>query len=122
MISRCTNPDDQDWEYYGGRGITICPQWLNSVVTFAEDMGPRPMGMSLDRIDDDGNYEPGNCKWSTQIEQLANRRPYVIKPKLGNVPCLVCGEWTCSEIGICQRTAVCRHAYLATYKANSKFN
>jgi len=74
MKQRCTNPKTKHYNYYGGRGITICDRWLNSFTDFIEDMGPRPEGKSLDRINNDGNYEPNNCKWSTQVEQLKNRR------------------------------------------------
>ncbi len=77
MRHRCTNPDADNYPHYGGRGITICDRWLDSVEAFVEDMGPRPLGMTLDRIDVDGNYEPGNVRWATAKEQRANQRPRV---------------------------------------------
>lgn len=75
MIKRCTNPNDKDhWKDYGGRGITICERW-RSFKDFLADMGERPDGRTLDRIDVNGNYEPGNCRWATKSEQQRNKRP-----------------------------------------------
>lgn len=59
---------------YWGRGIIMCDRWLNSFSNFLQDMGPKPKGFSLERINNDGNYEPGNCKWATQKEQSRNKR------------------------------------------------
>lgn len=74
MITRCTNPRQPAYKNYGGRGITVCERWRNSFAEFFTDMGPRPEGLSLDRINNDGNYEPGNCRWATRREQRLNSR------------------------------------------------
>lgn len=75
MVTRCTNPKGTDYKYYGGRGITVCERWLNSFENFLADMGEAPRGLTLDRIDPNGNYEPKNCRWTTWVEQRRNQRP-----------------------------------------------
>lgn len=74
MWARCTNPHSQAFRHYGARGITVCERWRD-FPAFAEDMGLPPSPRhSLDRIDNDGHYEPGNVRWATSKEQTANRR------------------------------------------------
>lgn len=78
MLARCTDPNATGWKHYGGRGIRVCPQWQRGpggFERFLADMGTRPVGTSLDRIDNEGNYEPSNCRWATPKEQRSNQRP-----------------------------------------------
>jgi hypothetical protein len=84
MKQRCLNKNNKRYNDYGGRGITIHGQWLDSFDHFYTDMGKRPAGYSLDRIDNDKNYEPGNCKWSTKSEQQNNKREYNSSSKSGH--------------------------------------
>lgn len=76
MLQRCENPEHDNYRWYGAKGRTVCERW-HDVRLFIEDierdLGPRPAGMTLDRIDNDGNYEPGNVRWATAAQQVANR-------------------------------------------------
>ncbi len=73
MINRCKNPKCDRWLCYGGRGISVCKRWLK-FENFYKDMGVRPKGLTLDRINNDGNYTPSNCRWATNIQQANNKR------------------------------------------------
>jgi len=74
MKNRCSNPRSPKFLDYGGRGIKVCDRWMFSFENFLEDMGERKEGLTLDRINNDGNYEPGNCRWATKKEQQRNKR------------------------------------------------
>lgn len=90
MMARCYNSDNSAYEFYGARGITVCTEW-HDVATFcdwiASNLGPCPSGHSIDRIDNDRGYEPGNVRWATRSQQAINRRR-IARP---NYECVVCG-------------------------------
>lgn len=75
MIARCSYPDHQDYKNYGARGIQVCEEWREDFWAFTKAVGIRPQGMTLDRVNNDGNYEPGNVRWATKSEQQHNKRP-----------------------------------------------
>ncbi len=82
MKERCLNPKTVGYHHYGGRGISVCGRWASSFEAFLADVGERPsLEYSLDRIDNSGNYEPGNCRWATRKEQSANKRPSIPPPR-----------------------------------------
>lgn len=76
MKQRCYNPKAFKYPHYGARGIKVCERWLKSFPNFLEDMGDRPKGHTLSRINNDKDYEPNNCEWQTHSDQNRNRRPY----------------------------------------------
>lgn len=73
ILRRCLNADDWAYRWYGGRGITVCDRWMNSFSAFFDDMGPRADGQGIDRINNDGNYEPSNCRWASREVNTRNR-------------------------------------------------
>ena len=90
MLYRCRNPRAKQYPDYGGRGITVCERWM-LFENFLADMGERPKGLSLDRLNNDGNYEPGNCRWATNIQQMRNRRTTRFLEIDGEIKTLI--EW-----------------------------
>jgi hypothetical protein len=107
MKARCSNPKLRCYKSYGGRGIKVCARWLESFANFYADMGPRPDGMSLDRIDNDGDYEPGNCRWATQLQQARNQRSNVVLEHNGERKTV--SEWA-QILGVPTTTIYSRHA------------
>tara|TARA_Y100000296_G_C5123754_1_gene231759 strand:- start:27 stop:569 length:543 start_codon:yes stop_codon:yes gene_type:complete len=91
MKRRCLEPRHNFYHRYGGRGITVCERWLASFLDFYEDMGKKPPGTSLDRRDNDGNYDPDNCRWATPLQQSQNTANVVLLTYNGETLCLK--EW-----------------------------
>ncbi len=91
MIDRCENSKSKNYKYYGARGITICERWRVSFKNFIEDMGERPYAKTLDRIDNNGNYEPSNCRWASLVEQRRNTR--LDKRNLSGVKGVYWNKW-----------------------------
>lgn len=88
MIERCYRTEHKSYPRYGGRGIGVCSRWRESYSAFLADMGPRPDGMSIERSDGNGNYEPSNCRWATLKEQAQNRSTTLKLSVGGKVLCL----------------------------------
>ncbi len=108
MLSRCYNQNFPKYATYGARGITVCERWRYDFAAFLEDMGPRPSPRhSIDRIDNDGNYEPGNCRWASLEEQANNRRNNTMLTHDGQT--LTIAQWS-RETGISYTALVQRIA------------
>jgi len=97
MRRRCSDPKSIGWAHYGGRGIKVCDRWANDYDAFFEDMGPCPDGMTIERIDNDGNYEPSNCRWASRKEQSRNTRSNHLIEYEGRTQSLT--DWA-EELGI----------------------
>lgn len=105
MLKRCTSPGCKAWANYGGRGIIVCERWVSSFANFLADMGERPDGLTIERIDNDGNYEPGNCRWATRDEQQNNTRANHLMTHQGRTQTMA--AW-CRETGLCHTTIIRR--------------
>lgn len=111
MIQRCTNPKHNSYPDYGGRGIKVCQRWLgpDGFANFYADMGPRPSrNYEIDRINNDGNYEPTNCRWATRKEQTRNQRNNRLLTHQGRTMCLT--AWA-EEVGISKNVLHGRLSY-----------
>jgi hypothetical protein len=97
MKQRCSDPHHPQFEHYGARGIKVCERWATSFTNFLADMGERPPGLSIERNNNDGDYEPGNCRWATNSEQSRNRRSNINVERNGVTKCVK--DW-CEELGI----------------------
>jgi len=115
MKDRCLNPKDKDFKHYGERGIKICKRW-DKFENFLKDMGKKPEGLTLDRIDNNGNYEPSNCRWATQKTQTRNSRRNRTIRYNGETHCLI--EWA-EILGIGRATLAYR---LKNYPPQIAFN
>jgi hypothetical protein len=104
MMRRCFNKNDKDYPSYGGRGITVCDKWKNPA-NFAKDMGEKPLGCSIERIDVNSDYCPSNCRWATPLEQGANKRNNRIIELNGEK--LHLAEWS-RRLGISPSTVINR--------------
>jgi len=91
MKRRCNDSKSHNWPRYGGRGIKVCKRWMESIENFVADMGLCPEGMTLDRIDPNGDYEPSNCRWATMLTQSRNRTNNIILELNGKSMCM--SEW-----------------------------
>jgi hypothetical protein len=97
MKNRCYLPSTRNFHRWGGRGIAVCERWLNSFENFLEDMGPCPADGTLDRINTDTNYQPSNCRWVTQREQMNNMSRNVVVEHNGKQQTIA--EWA-RELGL----------------------
>lgn len=109
MIGRCENPSTPEYHCYGGRGIQVCREWKDSFLAFYRHVGPRPSPKhSIDRIDNNGDYRPGNVRWATRHQQQANMRKSVLITHGGETLCA--REWS-------RRTGLCHHTITARLRA-----
>lgn len=106
MRDRCNNPNSAQYADYGGRGIRVCRRWDN-FAAFMADMGPRPVGTTIERNDNDRDYEPGNCRWATRLEQTLNRRSTIWVDVDGERLCL---KHAAERVGVDPKTLKSRLA------------
>jgi hypothetical protein len=104
MIQRCTNPKNKNWQQYGARGITVCERW-RTYANFLADMGERPHGLTIERVNNDGQYEPTNCIWADRATQINNRRNTVRLTYDGQT--LLLSEWA-TKLGVRYATLAAR--------------
>ena len=105
MLSRCNNPKDKNYHNYGERGISVCESWSHNPENFYRDMGDRPRGMTIERIDNNKGYGPGNCRWATYAEQNSNTRSNINVTVGGQAMCLAS---VCRNYGVTRETLLYR--------------
>lgn len=113
MHDRCINPANESYPHYGAKGVTVCQRW-DSIEAFVADMGLRPDGMTIDRMDRTKGYEPGNCRWATPKEQARNRKSARLVTALGRTQHLV--DWA-REAGLSHQ--LIRHRLRAGWTPDS---
>lgn len=107
MLDRCYRKTCKNFKEYGARGITVCERWRTSFPNFISDMGRRPTPLhTIERINNDGNYEPGNCRWATRLEQGGNRRNTIVLTAFGKTKTIP--QW-CKDTGLNYSTLIKRH-------------
>lgn len=109
LKDRCHNPNSEDFKYYGARGISVCSEWRGSFPAFYRDMGPRPKGGTIERENNNGNYEPGNCVWVSHHRQCNNRRSNVFLVHDGERKTVA--DWAAS-VGLSRKTLTSRLNHL----------
>jgi hypothetical protein len=117
ILNKCYNPNSPSYAFYGGRGITLCKRWFENFDNFLSDMGEKPKGLTIERINNDGNYEPENCKWGTYSEQNRNKRHGPPRNKTSGLPTGVIRSGKKFRGAV---TINCKYHYLGTFETTEQ--